>query len=199
MALLKRISVKQKSGDEFFHADGVSVNFDLLGFWRWSTSDLVSNAIRGRLAEYLVARALGIDTNGVRNEWDAFDLQTETGIKIEVKSASYIQSWHQSKLSEIIFRVPPTHAFDPENNQMSMNSKRQADIYIFALLACQNKKEIDPLNIMQWRFYMLPAEILNSRTRSQHSITLRSLEAIAKGPVLFRELRDALIPYTKDV
>jgi len=43
------------------------------------------------LAEYLVATVLGLN-QGVRNEWDAYDLETEAGLKIEVKSAAYIQS-----------------------------------------------------------------------------------------------------------
>jgi hypothetical protein len=50
-----------------------------------TASDLVSNSTRGVLAEFIVARALGLDT-GVRTEWQAFDLETASGKKIEVKS-----------------------------------------------------------------------------------------------------------------
>lgn len=89
---LPRVKLARKTGPEPFHANGTAVGCDLLDFWQWSTSDLVSNVTRGRLAEYIVARALGLDTNGVRNEWAAFDLQTESGVKIEVKSAAFIQS-----------------------------------------------------------------------------------------------------------
>lgn len=35
---------------------------------------LVSNATRGRLAEFIVAAGLKIDTSGVRDEWAASDL-----------------------------------------------------------------------------------------------------------------------------
>lgn len=62
-------------------------------FWRWSASDLVSNTMRGVLAEYIVALAMGIDTEeGVRREWDAYGLVLGDGTKVEVKSAAYIQS-----------------------------------------------------------------------------------------------------------
>lgn len=64
-------------------------------------SDLVSNATRCRLAEYIVARALGISTAGVRDEWAAYDLITPDGIRIEVKSAAYLQSWRQTALSKV--------------------------------------------------------------------------------------------------
>ena len=67
----------------------------VLDFWRWSTSDLMSNATRGVLAEYLVAVALGVDDQP-RIEWDAVDLRYE-GRGIEVKSAAHHQSWPQAR------------------------------------------------------------------------------------------------------
>ncbi len=69
----------RKTGDERFHRAGQPLDLSLLGFWKWSASDLVSNATRGILAEYIVASALGI-AEGVRAEWDAFDLEMKSGI-----------------------------------------------------------------------------------------------------------------------
>jgi len=69
---------------------------------RCSLSDLVSNATRGRLAEFIVAQALNVDTSGVRDEWAAYDLLTSSGIKVEVKSAAYLQSWAQRRHSNIL-------------------------------------------------------------------------------------------------
>jgi hypothetical protein len=57
---------QQRSGREPFHCAATPLGFDLHNFWAWSVSDLVSNATRGRLAEYVIARALGISTAGVR-------------------------------------------------------------------------------------------------------------------------------------
>ena len=88
---LGRLSIEPKTGQEEIHADGEGLGSNLLSFWRWSTSDLVSNVTRGRLAEFIVAKALGISTDGVGNEWDAYDLETKDGVKIEVKSAAYLQ------------------------------------------------------------------------------------------------------------
>lgn len=48
----------RRSGGEGFHATGRPLGFDLLSFWQWSCSDLVGNALRGLVAEYLVARAV---------------------------------------------------------------------------------------------------------------------------------------------
>lgn len=176
---LRRIAAKRKSGSEQFHGDGVSRDFDLLSFWQWSTSDLVSNATRGKLAEYIVARALGLGTSGVRDEWAVYDLETPEGIKVEVKSAAYLQSWHQRQFSPIVFRTPATRAWDAETSILDVEAKRQADVYVFAVLTTQCKDTIDPMDLDQWRFFVVPTTALNSRTRSQHSITLKSLQELA--------------------
>lgn len=192
MTELHRLNVSRKQGEEPFHANGDIVGFDLLGFWQWSASDLVSNATRGILAEYIVARSLGLADKGVRDEWAAYDLETPSGVKIEVKSAGYLQSWYQKELSKITFRTPKTKAWDAETNKQSLESKRQADVYVFALLVHIDKTTIDPLDLSQWRFYVLSTNALNQRKRSQHSITLKSLEKLCSGCVSYAELPKAV-------
>lgn len=189
---LGRLPLIRKTGKEPFHTNGQALDFDLLSFWKWMASDLVSNATRGRLAEYVVARALGLAMDNVRDEWAAFDLQTPSGIKIEVKSAAYVQSWHQAHLSSIKFVVPRTRAWDAATNTQSRQTRRQADIYVFALLAHTDKTTIDPCNLTQWQFYVLPTTTLDARTRSQHSITLSSLEKLCEGAVHYAELPKAI-------
>jgi hypothetical protein len=92
--LLPPLVVNRKTGAEPFRLGPTALGFDLLSFWQWSASDLVSNALRGRLAEFLVAQALGI-ADGIRAEWDAYDLRTRQGHTLEVKSAAYLQTWKQ--------------------------------------------------------------------------------------------------------
>lgn len=187
---LGRIPTTRKTGAEGFHVQGKALGFDLLSFWQWSTSDLVSNVSRGRLAEYLVARALGLASDGVRDEWAAFDLLTPSGIKVEVKSAAYVQSWRQRALSAVSFVVPKTLAWDAETNVQDREARRQADVYVFALLAHVDKATIDALDLGQWRFYALATSVLDARTRSQHSITLKSLEELTGPPVEYARLRE---------
>jgi hypothetical protein len=172
--------------------NGQASGFTLLDFWRWSTSDLVSNVTRGRLAEFIVATALGIDVSGVRNEWDPFDLVTTSGLKIEVKSAAHVQSWYQARLSQIAWRTPRTRAWNPATNRQDGEPRRQADVYVFALLDHQEKNTIDPLDTDQWRFFAVPTKSLDARTRSQHSITLPSLKALAGPPVSYAEVAAAV-------
>jgi hypothetical protein len=189
--LIRRKVVRQ-TGTERLRDRGRDLGVDLLSFWQWSVSDLVSNVTRGRLAEFIVARALGVPTDGVRDEWAPFDLITPAGLKIEVKSAAFVQRWCQVRLSPISFRTPATLAWDPETNVQSAESRRQADVYVFALLRHADKGTIDPLEVDQWRFYVLPTSELNARARSQHSITLRTLEKHCQHCATFSELPAAV-------
>src|SRR5208337_3009284 len=117
---LGKLPVERKSGKErdcmcttqWFKQGRTNLGFDLLSFWRWIGSDLVSNSMRGVLAEYLGARALGLYVDGIRSEWDACDLVMPGGLKIEVKSAAYIQTWPQKELSKISFLVRRTKGWD---------------------------------------------------------------------------------------
>ena len=77
-----RLQATQKSGSESVHRGGVPLGRSLQDFWRWSASDLVSNATRGIVAEYLVALALGLPPDAVRNEWDPFDVTAPEGVKV---------------------------------------------------------------------------------------------------------------------
>ena len=64
----------QKTGNEHFYFNNSSTGYLLNDFWRWSASDLLNNTQRGVLAEFIVAKALGIEENGPRVEWEPYDL-----------------------------------------------------------------------------------------------------------------------------
>jgi len=193
---LGRIREVRRGGSETFQVDGKATDFTLLDFWQWSVSDLVSNATRGRLAEYVVARALGISTAGVRDEWAAYDLETPSGLRIEVKSAAYLQSWQQDSPSRITFSVRKARAWDPNTNAQAPEPSRSADLYVFALLHHMDKATVDPLNLNQWCFFVLSTTTLNERQRSQHSITLNSLQKLTRR-TSFDELGDRVLEVSR--
>ncbi|BDP40901.1 hypothetical protein DAETH_08700 [Deinococcus aetherius] len=107
-------------------------------FWQWAYSDFLSNALRGVLAEYIVARALGC-TQRPRVEWDAYDLRTDAGLKIEVKSAAYLQSWQQKRLSPIRFDIGLKRGWDAETNVNALQASRSADVYVFCVFKTQER------------------------------------------------------------
>ena len=174
---LPAIKVSRKNGNESLHNNENKIPFSLLSFWQWSSSDLVGNTLRGMLAEYIIASAVGSEKD-TRTEWDAFDIETPDEIKIEVKSSAYIQSWSQTKLSTISFGIQPTKGWDAKTNTYSSQRARQSDIYVFCVLAHKDQSTIDPLNIDQWEFYILPTKTLNKVVGNQKSITLSSLKKL---------------------
>ena len=188
---IPKLDIKKKTGREPFHSGGATRDFDVLDYWRWATSDLISNATRGILAEYIVARAVGVSTTGVRDEWAAYDLETPDGIKLEVKSSAYIQSWWQARLSDIRFGTKKTLPWNAETNTFGTEPTRDADIYVFALLAHKDHHTIDPLDLDQWQFYVLPTAQLEESKGSQSSLSLSALTELT-APVPFDELRGAV-------
>ena len=91
-----------------------------------------------------------------------------------------------------MFVVSKTRAWAVATNGQSREARRQADVYVFSFLASIGKTTIDPLNVNQRKFYVLPTPPLDARTRSQHSMTLKSLERLCGGAVHYTELRKVI-------
>lgn len=117
---------------------------DLNGFWSWAYSNVIDNAERGALSEYLVECALGVNEN-VRVNWDKYDLLSVEGIAVEVKSSGYIQSWEQEKLSALSFGIQPTFGWDSSSNIYAEMMARQSDMYVFCVHKHTDQATVNPL------------------------------------------------------
>ena len=84
------VEATKKTGKENFSYEGMIYDFSLQDFWSWNNSDLLNNALRGKLAEYIIMKALDIQ-QAFRLERDDYDLNYK-GLRIEIKSWAYIQS-----------------------------------------------------------------------------------------------------------
>ena len=165
-------------------------------FWQWNQSDLLNNALRGTIAEFIVGKALDA-VKEVRLEWDAYDLITEDGIKVEVKSAAYLQSWKQAKNSTIQFSIRPALAWEASTNTYATEVKRSADIYVFCLLKEQDRRVVDPLNLDQWEFYVLATEQINREKGKQKSIGLNGLLRMQPIVTDFEGIKEAVLTANK--
>jgi hypothetical protein len=192
MGNLEKIREKLKTGNEPLFSEGKETGPRLLDFWKWNGSDIVSNTTRGRFAEFIVASALSIDLSMPRDEWSAWDLTSPEGIKIEVKSAAYLQSWTQASLSKIVFSIRSARAWDGASGGMEGEPLRPSDLYVFCLLKHQDKETLDPLNLDQWEFYVVPTTSINAYQRSTSSITLNSLRHLFSA-VQFSGLRGEVL------
>ena len=189
---LPRIEPKTQSGDEPFRTGQETLGFTLQDYWRWSGSDLLNNAARGVMAEYLVAKALGL-TEDPREEWGEVDAEVPGGGKVEVKSAAYIQSWKQRDYSTISFDIAKKKsAWNPKTGKYKRLDppERIADVYVFCLLKHRCQSTINPLDVKQWDFFVVPrSELDYSDWGDNKSIGLNSLSRLTK-PIEYGVLRD---------
>ncbi len=188
----RKLTSKKKNGSEAFSHFGKSLEFNLSNFWSWSQSDLLGNTLRGILAEYIVAKDLGI-LDSIRIEWDTYDLKSLTGKKIEVKSSAYLQSWRQEKHSTIKFDIASKREWIDKTKSYAKISKRHAGYYVFSLLHHKIKKTVNPLILDQWTFYVLPTEVLNDNKNSHKTIGLDSLLKLNPTICRFGEIREVVL------
>ena len=176
-----------------FHAAKAVLPFSVRDFWRWAASDLASNALRGSLAEFLVAKALGVELT-VRAAWDTYDLRVPLGPTIEVKSTAYLQTWGQSRLSRPCFRISPTVAWSNDMGTYAgaAERRRHADLYVFALLHHTDKATLDPTNVDHWTFLVLRSAVLDTQVGAQRTITLAALQRLLPITCRFDLLANAV-------
>lgn len=166
----------------------MTARVDPVQYWTWAYSDHLSNTQRGVLAEYIVGTALNAVTTA-RREWDAYDLLTPEGIKVEVKSAAYLQSWAQQKHSAIIFDIAKKRSWFAETNTYSDKEERASDVYVFCLFAETDRAKADPLDLTQWRFLVAKTADLNEWFGDQQKVALSVLEAKGLQLVGYEDLR----------
>lgn len=190
--LTLRPLLKQRlSPDEPFTLDRAPFHSDVTvgNFWAWALSDLQDNTNRGTLAEYLVATALGVSLR-VRESWANWDIETDDGIRVEVKASGFLQSWPQSRLSQIRFGNLTGRTWDPETGAFSEMRSLRADVYVFAVQMVEQHETFDPLDLDQWRFWVASREAMSSL--NTRSVSLTAVRRVALADVTFRGLAEAI-------
>lgn len=171
------------TGAEMFEGCDASVS----DFWRFAMSDLRMNNVRGYLAEFLVARAVG--ATHPRTEWDAFDVLTPEGVRVEVKSSAHLQVWDQRRLSKITFSGLRRRTWTPAEGYAA-GATFNADVYVFCLQTAKSHDEYDPRDVSQWEFHVLPRSELEQL--GLRSIGLATLRSRSGGSAPYRELAAAI-------
>ena len=157
-------------------------------FWAWALSDLRTNTVRPMLAEFLVAQALGAAAR-LRIEWDAYDVVTPEGLRVEVKSSAYLQAWAQTRPSSIRFGGLNGRTWDAAAGYAA-SATYNANVYVFALVTTRDHASYDPLDPAQWTFWVLPRRTVEAT--GQRSLALSRVEALAAAPVTHDELAAAV-------
>ena len=164
----------------------------LMEFWQWSASNILENTLRGMFAEFLVAYSLGVHHKH-RVEWEPFDLRSNEGVRIEVKSAAYVQAWEQKQFSTISFDISPTSSWDKQTKRYSETKQRRSDLYIFCLLGSPDSWDVNPLDLNHWTFFTLETTQLDTKLPTQKRISLSRLERLGAKKCNYSQLADAVL------
>ena len=165
--------------------EGVTVR----DFWSWGMSDLRTNTLPGVLAEFIVSRAVG-STSVRRDEWDAYDVVTPAGLRVEVKAAAYLQGWSQPRLTDIRFGGLSARLLDEAANTYVGERGYNADVYCFCVQTATSHDALNVLDLSQWAFYVASREAVAAT--GARSLSLATVERISIGPLPVSELADAV-------
>jgi hypothetical protein len=182
--------VSQEPTKKFRSHTGRSSPGTIGEFWSWAFSDLKENTTRGVLAEYLVAKALGLPMDS-KAAWEPYDLDSIGGSRIEVKASGYLQSWATKKHSEIRFSGLKAKSYDPLTGDYEDAKTYHADVYIFCKQTSTDHSSYDVLDLDQWEFFVAPAQYLHERNTA--SITEKRLRKDGIEPVSFEQLREEFL------
>ena len=202
---LNHIKQERFTGSETILSDGNPVHPEasMLNFWKWYASGILTNTIRGGLAEYIVALAVQDVRvfNDIQEVWDSYDLCmldeiNSDEIKIEVKASGYIQSWYQKNgESTPKFGIGRKEVYFSDTATYSPDKIRAADIYVFCLYKPRDTISVEmlnPLEVSQWDFYILPTAILEREKPDESQISLRQLEQLGPRKVPFDQIRSTI-------
>jgi hypothetical protein len=158
-------------GNEKFLFKNENLDYDFSDFWRFQYSNIYS--LHGEIAEFIVARALGVTEAQNSAYWTLWDI-TYRDVKIEVKATAYYHLWNdQAKISkQRTFGITKANgAYDSSvcgNNEFC----RQNDIYVFCLNTGETKEASYPLNLDNWEFYIVPTSFINEHCQDNKTISL---------------------------
>ena len=164
----------------------------ILDFWRWAFSDLLEDTLKGLYAEWMVGNLLGLPMlHGGRPGYGNYDLRSPLGLRIEVKSSAYWQSWKLRNEDGTLKPAPEIERWRPtpdktitfgglrardavDRSQEAVGYK--ADLYIFCFQRETDPARWDALDLEQWEFYVLSRAALASAGVS--SLSLRRLRQL---------------------
>ena len=145
------------------------------------------------IAEFLVAKALGIEKAENVAYWTAYDISYRE-MRIEIKATEYVHAWNRKKVSKI-----RTFSIAPSNNwywgqKGERKLSRQNDLYVFCLNTNQEVQNPQPLNLDFWEFYIVPTSMVNeyavkSNNPDQKKISLNVVKRMAGEAVRWDNLR----------
>lgn len=185
-----------KNENEEFTFERINLGFNLVDFWRFKYSNIYD--IQGAIAEFIVAKALGLDTASNTEYWTLWDINYR-GLRIEVKETSYYHPWNNDgKVSSSrSFGITKANSRYAESATGELKEgeeniyERQNDIYVFCLNTGSTREESNPLNLDNWLFYVIPTKIINEKCGDHKTISLNRVKKFA-SPLIYSKLKNRI-------
>ena len=158
----------------------------LAEFWQWGFGDLCDDDVNGIFAEWVVHLLLDVPSKR-RVSWANSDIITPSGIRVEVKSSSYWQSWKLiNEFGQAI--APPSNGL-PLDGKIRFSGLKardatapasgaspkafKSDMYVFAFQAETDPNRWNAMDLSQWEFYVFSVEELSQF--AGQSVSLKKL------------------------
>ena len=176
------------NGNEFFEFKGEKLSFNFEDFWKFHFSNIYD--LQDKIAEFIVAKALGIEEAQNVEYWTLWDV-TYRNKRIEVKETSYYHSFNEEGNVSNIRTFSIAKANGTYDEQVSGNKEfcRQNDIYVFCLNKGDTRASSYPLNLDNWEFYVVPTEFLNKNCENQKKISLNRIRSFNFPALAYDELK----------
>ena len=155
----------------------------------------MNNVHRAQFVECLIALALGDEWQLTWQQgwdWAAWDLESQSGIRLEVKQSAQKQAWHrpsQTPKRNPRFDIAPRQGYwTREGSHWVDRPGRPADLYVFAWHGESQADRCDQRDAEQWLFFVVREQDL---PREQKSIGLKAIEELVT-PCRVDELKGAV-------
>ncbi len=195
---MKHVTPGFSGGETLGGAEVALPDASILNFWQWAYSDLTDNVNRGVFAEWMVAKLLGLTFTECRPPWQAWDITTPEGVRVEVKASAYVHSWTAAnvplepaaKPARIEFTNLRTKAYvDAAQTQLADEPTYNADLYVFCMQTNPDPKTWDALDLSQWEYFLLPKAALV--THGYKSMSLNTVRQLSGGSLTPTDFQDA--------
>ncbi len=173
---IEKLSDFHLVGNECFSINGKDTDMTILEYWRWHYSEIFD--LQDTIAEYIVAKALGLTQAHNVGQWTLFDILYRN-MRIEIKETSYYHAWQsddERKSQQRTFSI--TKAYTEYKDEKS-EYKRQNDIYVFCLNTGETRKDSNPLVLEHWEFYIVPTHVIDKECGERKSISLKKVRKLS--------------------
>lgn len=178
------------TGNEIFTFNEEMAGFTLADFWQFEYSNVYN--LQEVLAEFIVAKALGINEAHNTDYWTLYDIKYRNQ-RIEVKQSSYYHPWNANGniLEQRTFGITKANS-NYENSDAENKFERQNDIYVFCLNTGRTKETAYPLNLNNWEFYIIPTNFINANCEKNKTISLGRIRSFGFKALNFDEIKSEI-------